>query len=66
MKLNIARIKLLMAEKALTAKDIAENCGMSRQNVSNIIRRGMCTPRTAGKLARGLGVPVKDIIMEEV
>jgi hypothetical protein len=31
-----------------------------------VLRRGTCTPVTAGKLAAGLGVPVADIIGEEV
>lgn len=66
MKLNIARIKLMMAEDALTITAISEKCGVSRQNVSTILTRGTCTPITAGKLARGLGVPVKEIILEEV
>ena len=66
MKLDIAKIRLIMAEDALTATAISEKCGVSRQNVSNILTRGTCTPITAGKLARSLGVPVKDIILEEV
>ena len=37
---------------------------MSRQNISTIIRRGTCEPRTAGKLAAGLGVSVLEIIAE--
>ena len=63
-KLNVAGIELMMAEKMLTVKDIAENCGMLRQNVCSVLRRGKCEPRTAGKLARGLGVPVNDIILD--
>lgn len=34
--------------------------------ISALIRRGKCEPRTAGKLAAGLGVPVSAIIAEEV
>lgn len=65
-KLNIAKIKMLLAERALSAAAFADKCGVSRSNFSTIIRRGTCRPATAGKLARGLGVPVKDIILEEV
>ena len=59
-------IESLLAERGLTRKEIAERCGISRQNVSTIIRRGTCEPRTAGKLAAGLGVQVNDIAAREV
>lgn len=55
-------IETVIAELGITKKALAEKCGMSRQNISTIIRRGTCEPKTAGKLAAGLGVPVADII----
>ena len=58
-------IETTMAERGLTKKALAEHCGISAQNISTIIRRGTCEPRTAGKLAAGLGVPVSEIIKEE-
>lgn len=62
MTLNTTKIELSMAEHGLTKKGLAELCGISAQNVSTIIRRGTCEPKTVGKLAKGLGVPVSDII----
>lgn len=62
MTINTAKIETLLAERGLTKTAYAQSCGISRQNVSTIIRRGTCEPRTAGKLARGLGVDVTDII----
>ena len=64
MNLLVQRIETVMAEQGLTKKELAANCGISAQNVSPIIRRGTCEPKTAGKLAAGLGVPVADIIKE--
>lgn len=64
MTINTMRIDQLCAERGLTRTDLAANCGISRQNISTIIRRGTCEPKTAGKLAAGLGVPVADIISE--
>lgn len=64
MNINATRIELLRAEQNLTNAALAERCGMSRQNISTIVRRGTCNPLTAAKLARGLGVPVADIIKE--
>lgn len=65
MTINVTRIETLIAEKGLTKKALAERCGISAQNVSTVIRRGTCEPKTAGKLAAGLGVPVADIIKKE-
>mgnify|MGYP004693249631 FL=1 len=59
-------IESLLAEQGLTRKKFAERCGISRQSISTIIRRGTCEPRTAGKLAAGLGVQVNEIAVREV
>ena len=64
MKINPVKIEVILAEKGRTRAEISRKCGISRQNISTIIRRGTCEPRTAGKLAAGLGVPVKDILEE--
>lgn len=65
MTINAIKLETMLAERGLTKAAYAESCGISRQNVSTIIRRGTCEPKTAGKLAAGLGVPVADIIREE-
>lgn len=65
MTINTHRIELKLAERGLTKADLAGRTGISRQSISTIIRRGTCEPKTAGKLAAGLGVPVADIIREE-
>lgn len=65
MTINAQTIETKMAELGLTKKALAANCGISAQNVSTIIRRGTCEPKTAGKLAAGLGVCVSDIIKKE-
>ena len=57
-------VETKLAELGLTKKALAASCGISAQNISTIIRRGTCEPKTAGKLAAGLGVPVADIIRE--
>lgn len=65
MTINKARIELTLAEKGWTRAELARRCGISAQNVSTILRRGTCEPKTAGKLAAGLGAPVAEIIREE-
>lgn len=56
------KIEMLLAEQGLTKAALAGKCGISRQNISTIVRRGTCEPKTAGKLARGLGVEIEDIL----
>lgn len=66
MTINTQRIETMLAEQGLTKAALADRCRISRQNISTIIRRGTAEPKTVGKLARGLGVSVVDIIKEEV
>ena len=65
MKINAYKIKLILAEKDMTVCNLSGLCGISRQNISTILKRGTCEPKTAGKLAKGLGVCVAEIVKEE-
>ena len=65
MIISALRIETMLAERGMTKAEFAEKCGISRQNISTIIRRGTCEPKTAGKLAVGLGVSVEDILEVE-
>ncbi len=64
MKISRSKIEALLAEYGWTKTVYSEKCGISRQNISTIVLRGSCEPRTAGKLAAGLGVSVSEIIDE--
>lgn len=65
MKINTNRIRVILAEKELTTTAVAERSGVSRQNISTILGRGTCEPKTLGKLAKGLGVDPAEIIKED-
>ena len=65
MKINTAKIKMILAERGMTRGELADCCGICRQNVSIIMARGTCEPKTAGKIAKGLGVPVDEIVKED-
>ena len=65
MKLDVMKIVLILAEQGMTKAELAARSGVSRQQISTIIGRGTCSPKTAGKLAAGLGISVGEI-MEEV
>lgn len=64
MKIKSTKIEMLLAERGMTKAALSEKCGMSRQNISTVVRRGTCEPKTAGKLALGLGVTIAEIIEE--
>lgn len=64
MQLDILKIETFLAENRLSKSEYAKRCSISRQNLSTILRRGSCEPITAGKLARGLGIPVSEIVAE--
>ena len=66
MKVNGQKIEEILADRGLKKKEFSGLCGISPQNISTVVKRGTCEPRTAGKLARGLGVPLADIIVQEV
>ena len=65
MNINGQKIEMMLAEKDMTQALLAEKSGLSRQSINVIIRRGTCVPKNAGKIAKGLGVPVSDIIAKE-
>ena len=64
MKIDAFKIETLLAENGLTKKDLSVKCGVSAQNISTLVHRGTCEPRTAWRLAAGLGVNVADIVRE--
>lgn len=65
MNISAIKIETILANRGSTKAALAQCCGISRQNISTIVRRGTCEPKTAGKLATGLGVDVTDILEEE-
>ena len=64
MKLNVWRIKLLLAEKGLNQTDLAAITGVSRQQISRLFKQEGCYLKTVGKIAKGLGVNVSEILVE--
>ena len=62
MTINDAKFDLALARSGLTITQAAERAGMSRQRYSVILNQKRITPRTAGKIALGLGVDVTEII----
>lgn len=65
MNIDKKKVLLILAKKQMTKTQLAALCGIAVQNISTILRRGTCEPATAGKLAKGLGVPVNEIVKED-
>ena len=65
MKIDSIKIKLMMAEQELRQSELAEKVGMSRQNLSTILTRGTCSTVNAGRIAKALGVDVREIVKED-
>lgn len=65
MNLNVNKIKLVLAEKGMLLQELAAQSGISRQSVSTVMARGTCSIVTAGKLAKGLGLSVTEIVRED-
>lgn len=63
--INTFKLESLLAEHGLTKTALADACGICRQSLSVIMRRKTCEPKTAGKLAAGLGVSVEEIVEKE-
>ena len=64
MKLSRKQIMVILAERGMTVKELAELLGMLPNNVSATLSRGSCMAPTAGKIAKALGVPVSEIVEE--
>lgn len=64
MNINAIKIKCLIATQGFSQAQLAEKSKISRQNISTIIRRGTCQPKTAGKIAAALGVDVAEILAD--
>lgn len=65
MKLNVQKVKVILAEKEMNQTDLAIKCGVNRQQINEILSRGTCTLKTLGRLSKSLGVPVEQIVMED-
>jgi len=65
MKLDVKKIKLILASQELNQSDLAKKCRISRQQLNSILLRESCTLKTVGKIAKSLGVPVQEIVKEE-
>lgn len=62
MKINKNLIKAKMKEQGLTQEDAAKKCGITLQKFRVIMAYGNCDGKHIGKLAKGLGVAVWELV----
>lgn len=66
MDIDVFKLENILAERGMTKTALSDASGICRQGISAILRRGTCEPKTAGKLASGLGISVAEIRKEAV
>ena len=62
MTISNTKLEIALAESGLTMTELAERAGLSRQRINTILNSKKATPQAIGKVARGLGVKVTEII----
>lgn len=65
MKLNVRKIKLILAEQEMNQSDLAVKIGVNRQQVNDLLARETCTLKSLGRIANALGVKPEEIIKED-
>lgn len=66
LKLDTKKIYLAMAEKGITATEIAKNGGVSQQAVSNALNGNRIGKvKVVSAICKALGVSAKDIVIIE-
>lgn len=65
MKINSFCIKKALAERGLTICEFECRSGIAKNTVSPILRRGRCSLVTAGRISKGLGIPLEDFVVQE-
>ena len=65
MNISKRKIELLQARRQLTNEEFAKRSGVNSRNINLAKNRGSCTIATAGKIAKGLGVDVTEILADE-
>lgn len=65
MQISDKKVEVALANGCLTITQAAERAGVSRQRFNVLLNQKRVTPRAAGLIAKGLGVDVTEIIIEE-
>ena len=63
MKLNIQKLQIAMANACILKSELSEQSGISATTLSNYLSgKNNPSPKTIGRMARALKIPVTDLI----
>lgn len=62
MTLDREKVYVILANRKMTVTDLCEHAGISRNRFYTVMNSKKISPKTAGRFAEILGVPVTDII----
>lgn len=65
MRINSNRVVSTLAEKQMNRATLANAAGLTRSQLSTILKRGTATEITIGKIAAGLDIPPAMIIVQD-
>lgn len=65
MKANKKKLEIAMANACMSTAELQEASAMPRPTVNNVISGRSVKPATLGRIAKALGVDVKEILEEE-
>ena len=65
MQIDSQKISCTLAEKGMDRASLARAAGLTRSQLSTILKRGTATEKTIGKIATGLCVPPAVIISQD-
>lgn len=65
MQIDVFQVDSILAENCMRRQDLADAAGMSKANLSAILNRGSATTKNVGRIAKGLGVAIDKITINE-
>jgi transcriptional regulator with XRE-family HTH domain len=64
MKVDEKKIEMYMARQYMRKQDLARLSGLSSSTITKVLAGREVTARSAGLIAKGLGLEVEEILME--
>ena len=61
MRIDSEKVLYMIADLQMNQSNFAGWIGMGRQLLNNILRRGTCSLKSLGQIAKGLSVPAREI-----
>lgn len=63
--IDINKLKLMMARKCMTRKELAKGAGLSVGGIRNAFYKHTCTLKAWGLIAKSLGCDPADLLLDE-